>query len=138
MIDFIFSSTLNQTIFYILVFIIITYSLALRVLAYYITAMKFKYIRDEDRLPDNKFIRFNFYIILLRELPLYLILNLIFASILFLDPPREWQFTKRCQRYIKEGNGFLQFIKPIRKLRRKIAKWICKNALDPFEEGGHC
>ena len=34
----------------------------------------------------------------------YISLNLTIATVAFLDLPREWQFTKRCQRYIA-GEG---------------------------------
>lgn len=53
--------------------------------------------------------------------------NLVIATILFLDLPREWTFTERLDRYKQEGGW-----------RGDVAKWICSNLLDPFQVGGHC
>ena len=54
--------------------------------------------------------------------------NLTFASILFLEFPREWLVTTRLTRLMK-GVGW----------RAEIAKWICANLLDIFDPNGtHC
>lgn len=53
--------------------------------------------------------------------------NLVIATVLFLDLPREWTFTKRLVRY-----------KPDHNWRGRLARWICANLLDPFQVGGHC
>lgn len=50
--------------------------------------------------------------------------------LLFLDAPREWTITGRLQRYMAQPAGW----------RRETAKWVCANALDPFDarDGDHC
>lgn len=53
--------------------------------------------------------------------------NIFVATILLLDLPREWTFTKRLDRY-KGEDGW----------RGHLARWICANLLDPFQVGGHC
>ena len=53
--------------------------------------------------------------------------NIFIASILLLDPPREWTFTVRLDRYECDNNW-----------RGRLARWICSNLLDPFQVGGHC
>jgi len=60
---------------------------------------------------------------------IYVALNIILGSILFLELPRTLQFTSRCQRHIKNNDGSWRY---------KQAVWWCTNFLDPFEEGGHC
>jgi hypothetical protein len=55
--------------------------------------------------------------------------NLTIASVVFLEPPREWLVTSRLQRYIAHGTGW----------RAAKARWICDNLLDVFDPSGeHC
>lgn len=54
-------------------------------------------------------------------------LNMV-ASAVFLDPPREWLLTIRCNRYIDTYTDW----------RYRLAVWLCSNLLDPFQIGGHC
>ncbi len=54
--------------------------------------------------------------------------NITLATIIFMDLPREALFTGRLNRY-KYGESDWRF---------HVAKWICKNLLDPFQSGGHC
>lgn len=56
------------------------------------------------------------------------IFNLVPATVIFLDPPRELLFTQRLDRYEAQGSGW----------RYTVAVWICKNMLNPFQQGGHC
>lgn len=56
------------------------------------------------------------------------VFNLIPATVIFLDLPREWLFTLRLDRYEAEGAGW----------RYRLALWICRNLLNPFQQGGHC
>jgi hypothetical protein len=51
----------------------------------------------------------------------------IVSSFVFADIPREFMFTSRLQRYIATGDGW----------RYVVAKWICRELLDPFDSG-HC
>jgi len=57
-----------------------------------------------------------------------LIFNLIFATVLLLDWPHEATFTQRLSRY-KAGDF---------DWRTRLAVWICRYMLDPFQSGGHC
>lgn len=56
------------------------------------------------------------------------VFNLIPATIIFVDWPHELMFTHRLDRYEAQGSGW----------RYTIALWICRNLLDPFQQGGHC
>ncbi len=55
------------------------------------------------------------------------------ASLVFLDIPREWLLTIRCDKALGQVDP-----KGVALYRQKIAKWICSNLLDPFQSGGHC
>jgi len=55
-----------------------------------------------------------------------IVLN-VFASVLFLDLPRQWTFSQRIGSYKKRNDW-----------RSAPSWWICENLLDPFEIGGHC
>jgi hypothetical protein len=55
--------------------------------------------------------------------------NLTIASIVFLEPPREWLVTDRLKRHIARGTGW----------RAVKAEWICTHLLDVFDpRGDHC
>lgn len=56
-----------------------------------------------------------------------IVMNFIIATLLMAELPREWLFTERCKRHIKESGW-----------RGSFARWACRHFLDPFEEGGHC
>ena len=107
------------------------YLLILTVWCYYLVAMKLKSARDwakEAGYNPSPVITFHSYLLLAIGAPFYVALNLTLATVLFLDLPREIEFTKRCQRYIKEGGGW----------RKGLAKWTCRHWLDPFDDGEHC
>lgn len=55
------------------------------------------------------------------------LVNVFFASIIFLEPPFELTVTERVARWKKEG-GY----------RGDLARWMCAKILDPFQIGGHC
>lgn len=115
-----------QTIIEILIWVLLAYLLCLVVWTFYLATMKLMRAQREETL--TRFAKYNAYIIVATGLLPYLLLNIVVGTILFLDLPREFEFTKRCRRYIKSGKGW----------RYVTAKWICKNLLDPFDEGGHC
>ena len=56
------------------------------------------------------------------------LLNLLVASVLFIDPPRELLLTARLKRYQKKPGTW----------RAQLARWVCHHLLNPFDEGGHC
>ena len=74
------------------------------------------------------------------------IFNIIFGSVLFLELPREWLLTQRLNRILKSdkeyvpehsvrnktGAGYFKYTR-----RYKIAEFICKYFLNPFDPG-HC
>jgi hypothetical protein len=55
------------------------------------------------------------------------------ATPVFLDFPREWLLTLRCDRYLRiaDPTGLNAY-------RQRFARLLCKNLLDPFQSGGHC
>jgi hypothetical protein len=55
--------------------------------------------------------------------------NLTIASIVFLEPPREWLVTDRLQRHMLHGTGW----------RFWLARYVCDHLLDVFDPSGdHC
>ncbi|MDE2103877.1 MAG: hypothetical protein KGL39_41960 [Patescibacteria group bacterium] len=55
------------------------------------------------------------------------------ATPVFLDLPREWLLTIRCDRYLSIPNPT-----GLNAYRQKFARLLCQNLLDPFQSGGHC
>ena len=55
------------------------------------------------------------------------------ATLVFLDLPREWLLTIRCDRYLS-----LKAPLGLNRYRQGFARWLCQNLLDPFQSGGHC
>lgn len=53
--------------------------------------------------------------------------NILVATVLLLDPPHEWTFTQRLDRYEVETGW-----------RQTFALYICRNFLNPFAVGNHC
>lgn len=54
--------------------------------------------------------------------------NITVASVVFLEPPREWLVTDRLQRHIKRGRW-----------RGALAGWVCDHLLDVFDpKENHC
>lgn len=59
--------------------------------------------------------------------------NVVLASILFLELPREWLVTDRLQRYVALGP------KAVGQWRYRIAIWLCETELDYLDPtGDHC
>jgi len=54
--------------------------------------------------------------------------NVVYGSVMFLEPPKEWLFTERVSRW-NDTDGW----------RGKLARWLCENLLDPADpDGKHC
>ncbi|MRR49373.1 MAG: hypothetical protein EG825_00420 [Rhodocyclaceae bacterium] len=53
--------------------------------------------------------------------------NVLIATVVLADLPREAMFTKRLERYRATGGW-----------RSRVATCICRHLLDPFQVGGHC
>ncbi len=55
--------------------------------------------------------------------------QVVVASVVFLDPPRDWTLTGRLKRYIAGPEG----------IRERVAVWMCANLLNTFDpDGRHC
>ena len=100
-----------------------SYVLILVTWLFYVAIMHLKMVKD-DLHPVAKV---NGYILLGIGLPLDVLLNAVVGTIVFLDPPREWLFTARLQRYKRETIGW----------RSSTAWWMCEHLLNQFDEG-HC
>ena len=110
------------------------WALCFLVWLFYLVVMQLKQARDAGLL-DHPVVRFHAVLVLALGVLFYAALNIVVATVVFLDPPREFEFTKRCRRYIA-GEG--QWFPALAWHRAAIAEWICYHLLDPFEEGGHC
>jgi hypothetical protein len=55
------------------------------------------------------------------------------STVVFLDLPKEWLLTIRCDRYLSISNPH-----GLNAYRQTLARWLCQNLLDPFQSGGHC
>lgn len=54
--------------------------------------------------------------------------NMIVGTIAFVEPPMQLLFTDRCKKHIDKQNW-----------RGDVARWFCRNLLDPFDESeSHC
>lgn len=59
-----------------------------------------------------------------------IVCNATIASVLFLDPPRQWMVTHRLQGYMRHQPN---------QWRGRLATWVCHNLLDYFDPTGkHC
>lgn len=67
-----------------------------------------------------------------------LVFNATLFSLIFLELPREWMLTQRLKRHIKSYDFFRNgALRPTR--RKRLALWICRNLLNPFDHtGDHC
>jgi hypothetical protein len=57
------------------------------------------------------------------------LMNVLVMTPVMLELPQEWLVTARVSRHQKAGSGY----------RYRIAHWMCKHLLDPFDPSGcHC
>lgn len=54
-------------------------------------------------------------------------MNLFVGTVSFFELPKELLFTSRCQRHLNKDNR-----------QGKVARFFCKEYLDPYDDGGHC
>jgi hypothetical protein len=93
---------------------------------FYLSIMHLKSARDQGRLTVGA--RILGYPWLVVGLVVDVLFNLIVGSIMFLEPPRELLFTSRVSR-LNDQRGW----------RGALARWVCKELLDPFDPAGrHC
>ena len=101
------------------------YVLALATWVFYLAAMNLV----EHRKALGPVAKLNGYVIIAIGLAFDLVLNIVVATVVFLDPPRELLLTTRLKRY-RSGSGW----------RSRVAAWVCKRLLDQFDPNGegHC
>lgn len=57
------------------------------------------------------------------------VINIVVMTPLMFELPKEWLVTARVSRHQRTGKGY----------RYRIAHWMCKHLLDPFDASGcHC
>jgi hypothetical protein len=92
----------------------------------YLAIMHLKTMRDQNKLtPASKVFGYPWVFIFLGLDVLY---NIVIGTVIFWEFPREWLFTARVSRLNdrKDWKG-------------KLAKFLCKELLDPFDpDGSHC
>jgi hypothetical protein len=96
----------------------------------FLSIMALKSARDNGKLTKTAMVLA--YPLLLVGWLLDFTLNMV-MSLVFLDPPREWLLTIRCDRYLASNDPY-----GMPHYRQIIARWLCRQLLDPFQTGGHC
>ncbi len=93
---------------------------------WYLSVMHLASARNEGRLtPAAKVLGYPW---LAAGLVVDTLFNLIVGSVIFLEPPRSLLFTSRVSRLNDRDDW-----------RGRLAKWFCKELLDPFDpKGKHC
>jgi hypothetical protein len=92
---------------------------------YYLIVMALKAARDAGRIPADMLRLCE--IVATVGLLLDVAYNLVIATVFFADLPREATLTGRLIRYKRAGGW-----------RGTAADYICRNLLDPFDDGCHC
>ncbi|OQX30709.1 MAG: hypothetical protein B0D96_03335 [Candidatus Sedimenticola endophacoides] len=83
---------------------------------------------SRNRRKLTPFARFWAYNALVIGYPLDCLFNLLLGTLFFLELPREWLFTARCDRHLDDPGW-----------RGRNARFFCHNLLDPFDpKGTHC
>ena len=101
------------------------YLIAMATLVFYLAIMNLK--RNRARINKTNGI-FMWQIIIVGVL-LDVAMNAIVGTIFFRELPKEWLFTTRLQRHLKDSIGW----------RLRMAAWWCEHLLDPFDPAGsHC
>lgn len=116
---------MSEIVFQILITIASAYLLIAFVHVSYIYVVSLQAARKKNKL--HWFVYLFAIPTIVFMLPFYWLLNISLGSLLFLEFPRSLAFTKRCQRHMNDDTW-----------RGKLARFWCKNFLDPFEDGGHC
>ena len=104
-------------------FIVFSYLLMLVTWLFYIAIMHLRMVRHSL----HPFAKVNAYILLFVGLILDVLLNVIVATVLFKELPKEWLLTDRLKRLKREGNMY----------QKAVAYWVCEHLLNQFD-AGHC
>jgi hypothetical protein len=103
--------------------ILALYSLTISTWLFYLAIMSLRRKKNDLSLTAK--------ILAYQLLPAGLILDTLFnwlvGTICFVEFPRECLFTARCDRWLKAITW-----------RGKVARFWCRNFLDPFQDEGHC
>lgn len=96
---------------------------------FYLAVMHLKRARDNGTLSRPAL--YLGYPVLLVGYALDVFVQVVVASVVFLDPPRELTLTGRLKRYINTS--------PAGSWREAAAAWMCAHLLDQFDpDGRHC
>ena len=90
----------------------------------YVAAMNFARV-EKSGVAIHPFVRFNARLVWFAALPVDAALNVLW-SFLFLDIPRELILSPKLKR-LKVKGGW----------RGKVATWVCRYVLNPFDPDGH-
>jgi len=94
---------------------------------FYVAVMHLKRARENGTL--SRAALYLGYPVLLAGYALDVFVQVVVASVVFLDPPRDWTLTGRLKRYIAGPEGW----------RERVAVWMCANLLNTFDpDGRHC
>ena len=94
---------------------------------FYLAVMHLKRARDHGMLSRPAL--YLGYPVLLVGYALDVFVQLVPATVIFLDLPRDWTLTGRLKRYIAGPEGW----------RERVAVWMCANLLNTFDpDGRHC
>ncbi len=96
---------------------------------FYLAVMHLKRARDNGTLSRPAL--YLGYPVLLVGYALDVFVQIVVASVLFMDIPREWTLTGRLKRYL--------YLEPPGTWREAAAAWMCAHLLDQFDpDGRHC
>ena len=94
---------------------------------FYVAVMHLKRCRDAGTLSKTALALG--YPVLIVGYALDVFVQIVIASVLFLDIPRDWTLTGRLKRYIAGPEGW----------RETVAVWMCSHLLNTFDpDGKHC
>lgn len=112
----------------IAIYLAISIALFLLTAVFYIAVMKLRDLRDSGELAKLHWsVTATAYTLLAIGLVLDMLLNWVVMTLMFLEPPHELLTTQRVRRHKFEGSGW----------RQRLALWLCRNYLTPFDEH-HC
>lgn len=104
--------------------LLILYSLFPLTFLFYTSVMALRLAKKENKLTGAA--KFFGYQLLFVGLIVDVIFNWVIGTISFLEFPKEALFTGRCERWLHDTTW-----------RGKVARWYCRELLDPFDKD-HC
>lgn len=117
---------INTIVFYTALFIASGFLSFYVLWALYLLVMNLKRAHDNDTMTNTAY-KLGTPLLIVGYL-WDVICNLTYASVLFLEIPREWVITARLSRHIADEGW-----------RGDLARWFCRHLLDPYDPSGcHC